>query len=273
MKFEASERRVLGAVSFQDATTGLRVRNPLKVEARGVKFVRNRSGCYVIFAAPKFEDYIDSFSQQPVAPDERSVATETVAVELKVRDERREYLPRRSTIHLPLNPAPARPPEGAWLFEPLAITLFPSPSAGTIPGWAIIRATVREDGKTDRLPWALIRVKRVGNTEPVALGLADERGEALVAVPGLPVQTADEGAGAVLTSQIPVSIEVVFDTSLEKVRDPEDLEALLLLAPDGYVPDPSALLEGEAPQFRQSTTNANLASGRERRMELNVNLT
>jgi hypothetical protein len=271
VKFERLERRVLGGVSFQDATTDLRVRSPLAVEAPGVRFVRNRSGCYVIFAAPGFEAYTESFEEQPVEPDPRAVALESVAIELKVRDPRRRYLPRRARIRLPLNPATKRPDQGRWLFDPVEVRIFPSPVAAVVPGWAIVRATVREEGKTDRLPWSLIRVLRDGNPKPVALGLADGRGEALVAVPGLPLQTADTGPGSVLTSEIPVSLEVIFDTSLQKVRDPEDLEALME-APDDFVPDPSVLEAGEPPQFRSSTTSDTLASGRERKIELKVNL-
>lgn len=272
MSYEHVERRILGAISFHDATTNLRIRRPLKIEAAaGVKLVRNRSGYYVIFAAPGFDAYVNSFSEQPVEPDPRAVKFETVALELLVSDMLGEYLPRRSTVRLPLNPAPKRPDKGAWLFEPLQVKLFPSPTASTVPGWAIIRATVREEGKRDRLPWALITVRRAGNTDALATGLADHRGEAFVAVPGLPVKTADTGEGKVMTSEIPVTLEVVFDTSVEKVRDPEDLAALTT-APIRFVPDPAALETGKQPQFRSSEKPDTLASGREHRMELTVNL-
>jgi hypothetical protein len=272
LNYEHLERRVLGAVSFRDATTNLRIRRPLKVEAApGVKLVRNRSGSYVIFTAPGFEAYEDSFDQQPVAPDPQAVEAETVAVELKVFDPSREYLPRRSTVRLPLDPATARPAQGRWLFDPIEVKLFPAPTANAVPGWAIIRATVREDGKQDRLPWALITVRRDGKPEALATGLADHRGEAFVAVPGIPVTSADEGPGSVLTSEIPVSLEVIFDTSVPKVRDPEDMVATPA-APGDFVPDPAVLETGAAPQFRSSKRADTLASGKVYRMELTVNL-
>lgn len=272
MNTEHLERRVLGAISFHDATTNLRIRRPLKVEsAAGVRLVRNRSGFHVIFAAPGFEAYVNSFMEQPVEPDPLAVKTETVAFELKVFDPQREYLPRRSTFLLPLNPATKRPDAGGWLFEAIKVKLFPAPAAGAVPGWAIIRATVREQGKQDRLPWSLITVKRTGQPEVVAAGLADHRGEAFVAVPGLPVTAADVGAGKVLTSEIPVSLEVTFDTSVQKVRDPEDLLPAAG-APKDFIPDPALMEAGGLPQFRSSTKSETLASGREHRMELTVNL-
>lgn len=272
MSYETLEQRILGAISFQDATTNVRIRRRLKVEgAAGVQVVRNRSGYYVIFSAPGFEAYTNSFSEQPVAPDPRAMAAETVALELKVSDFRGEYLPRRCTVKLPLNPATKRPDNGQWLFDPIRIKLYPAPTAGTVPGWAIIRATVREDGKRDRLPWALITIRRAGQPEALATGLADHRGEAFVAVPGLPVAAADEGAGAVMTAEIPVSLEVIFDTFLQKVRDPEDLAASLAV-PAEFAPDPAILEKGTAPRFRSSKKADTLASGREHRIELTVNL-
>jgi hypothetical protein len=272
LNYEHVDRRILGAISFRDTTTNLRIRRPLKVEAAaGVKLVRNRSGLYVIYAAPGFDAYVHSLSEQPVEPDPRAIKVETVTFELKVFDPRKEFLPRRSAFHLPLNSATARPNQGQWLFDPIEVKLFPAPTARVVPGWAIIRATVREDGKRDRLPWALITVRRDGKPEALATGLADHRGEAFVAVPGIPMTSADEGKGAVTTSEIPVSLEVVFDTSLRKVRDPEDLVASSG-APDDFVPDPAILETGKLPQFRSSKKADTLASGREYRMELTVNL-
>lgn len=268
MNYEHLDCRILGAVSFQDATTNLRIRHPLTVEvAAGVKLVRNRSGYYVIFSAPGFNAYVDSFSEQPIEPDPRAIQTETMALELRILDLHRKYLPRRSTVHLPLNPAITRPSQGGWLFDPIEVKLFSAPTANTLPGWAAIRATVREEGKQNRLPWALITVRRNGKPEPLARGLADHRGEAFVPVPGLPVTIADEGPGAVMTSEIPVALEVIFDTSLQKVPN-----GVAPDRPDNFFPDPAVLEAGTAPRFRSSTKNDSLASGREYRMELTVNL-
>jgi hypothetical protein len=270
LNYEQMDRRILGAISFRDATTNLRIRRPLKVKAAaGVRLVRNRSGFYVIFAAPGFDDYESSFNEQPVEPDPRAIKAETMALELKVSDPSNEYLPRRSTVNLPLNPATSRPAQGQWLFEPIEVRVYPAPTASIVPGWAIIRATVREAGTQDRLPWALITVRRDGQTEALATGLADHRGEAFVAVPGLPVTSADEGQGTVMTSEIPVSLEVVFDSSLQKVRDTEDLATT---TPGDFVPDPSVLEAGGSPGLRSSQKADTLASGREYRMELTVNL-
>ncbi len=271
MRIERVERRVLGAISFRDAATNLRILNSLRIEAESVRFVRNRSNCYVITAAPNFQAYVDSFAAQPIAPDPQSIVTESVAVEIKVSDPRGNYLPRRSTIRLPLDPATAKPESGGWLFESIDVPLFPAPASGTVPGWAIIRATIREEGTTDRLPWALIKVRRAGNSQLIAVGLADERGEALVPVPGIPVTASDTGTGAVLTSEIEVSLEAIFDTRVRKIRDPEDLDATLHQSRE-YIPNPSELEGGGPPNFKSNTSTTRLASGREHRAELSVNL-
>lgn len=76
---ESSDRRVLGAIRFVDAVSGLPVNGSMRIETRGatmmypdnnvslnlgqhsVKFLRNRSGLYVILSAPYFDDYTDEF--------------------------------------------------------------------------------------------------------------------------------------------------------------------------------------------------------------------
>ena len=53
---ELDDRRVLGALELVDATTGLRIRRPLAVEAEvevaGARVVRNRSCRYVLLEVP-----------------------------------------------------------------------------------------------------------------------------------------------------------------------------------------------------------------------------
>jgi hypothetical protein len=233
------ERRVLGAVRFIDATTGLRVASPLVVRAEGVRFVRNRSARYVIFSAPGLDAYAEAFLEPPAQPGQGSVA-----VELAVSDPSGSYLPRRRTIRLPLDPDPARAGLPGSLFDVPDIPLYPSPTAPTAPGWATIRATVTAAGTSNRLSGALIRVVRTSDAARLAAGLSDQRGEALVAVPGIPITTWDGGVGPVLGTELEVTLQTIFDDRAT-----------------GEIPDPDAL-EAERATLKSSSTSERLASGR-----------
>lgn len=270
MRLEHVERRVLGAVRFLDATTTLPIRAPLAVVAERVRFVCNRGGRYVIFSAPGLQAYTESFQRQPVAPDPQSVALRSIPIELNITDPEGVYLPRRSTIEIPLDADPARADDEGSLFKFIDVKLYPSPVAQTSVGWAVVRATVKETGTNNRLPWALIRVLRAGDSLLLATGLSDRRGEALVPVSGIPITTWEEGTGPVLATEIDVALEVVFDPAVKKVRDPEDLSA----ADDpnrGYVPDPNDL-EARRATLPSSSSPAKLASGREHKAVLEVTL-
>ncbi len=83
---ETVDRRVLGAIRFVDALSGLPVNGFMRLEARsatvirpsgttpvplgpdGVRFVRNRTGRFVIERAPLFEDYTNEFLSPTVPP-------------------------------------------------------------------------------------------------------------------------------------------------------------------------------------------------------------
>jgi hypothetical protein len=216
---ELCERRVLGAVRFVDAATRSRILEPLRVRAAGVRFVRNQSGHYVIFAAPGLEAHARSFGAPPAEP-----ALASVPVALEVADPAARYVTRRSVIRLPRDPDPAHSNEPGSLFGAIEVTLFPSPSARTRPGWAVVRGSVVEAGTDRPLGGALLRVVRVSDSTLLARGMSDARGEALVAVPGIPVITFGEGA-AVTETTVDVALSAVFDPAAGAVADPDDLEA------------------------------------------------
>ncbi len=218
MRREQIEHRILGSVHFVDATTRLLILDPLVVSAQGVSWIRNRRGDYVITAVPGLEDHAATFRDPPATP-----ALDSIAVEFAVRDPRRRYLPRRSTIRLPRNPDPTQAAATTSLFRSIDIPLFPSPTARIELGWAVVRATIRRNGTEDGLAGALIRILHTTDAALLASGLSDERGEALVAVPGIPITTWGESNGAVVETEIPVSLEVVFDPTVSDIPDPDDL--------------------------------------------------
>jgi hypothetical protein len=219
MDAEHIDQRVLGAISFVDATTGLQVIEALTVTAPDVRLLRNRSGYYVIASAPGLEAHVDAFEQPPAAPPVGSVS-----MPLQVTDPRRRYLPRRCVIQLPRDPDPTHRGQTNSLFTPLEVRLFPAPAAPTGSRWAVIRATVTATGSTMPLAGALIRVIRVSDSTVLARGLSDARGEALITVEGIPVTTWDEGTGPVITQEVEVTLHTIYDPQSTDLPDPDDLE-------------------------------------------------
>ena len=89
----------------------------------------------------------------------------------------------------------------------------------------MVRASVDARSTGAALPGALIRVVRSADSTPLGRGVSDERGEALVAIPGIPVTTWDSGSGSVLAAEIDVTLHVVYDQAVVGPPDPDDLEA------------------------------------------------
>lgn len=213
MRLELVERRVLAALRFLDATIGLPVQAPLTVSGAGLRFVRNRSGLYVLTEAP-----------------------ETAAVEVTVSDPGGRYLPRGLVLSLPRDPDPAHAGEESSLFRPVDVFLYPAPAASVAPGWAVIRATVVRAGTGEPLPGVLLRVVRKSDGLELARTLSDwrerVRGEALVAVAGLPITTwgAGKPQDPVLVGKVTVTLEAFFDPDFDpaagRAPDPDRVDSL-----------------------------------------------
>jgi hypothetical protein len=187
--------------------------------------MHNRSGYYVITHAPGLEEHTVAFERPPAAPDLGSIV-----VELTIRDLGRRFLPRRSAIVLPRDPDPDNAGNANALFRPIDIAMYLAPTAPVSSGWATIRATltVQDTDPARPLAGALVLVTRVvdGETRRIGLGLADERGEALVGVSGIPVTTwSEEETDEVIVTEIDATLQVVFDPALRGVPNPDVLEA------------------------------------------------
>jgi len=102
VRVELVDRRVLGAVRYVDATTGVPIRRPLDVDGAGVRALRNLRGLYVLCEAPELARYADSFPSPPLNP-----APESLLVTMTVSDPGGRFLPRRHTLLLPRDPNPA----------------------------------------------------------------------------------------------------------------------------------------------------------------------
>jgi hypothetical protein len=238
MRLEHVDHRVLGAIRFVDAATGVDVQEPLLVTAPGVRWIRNQSGWYVIAGAQGLEAHVDAFLAPPTAP-----PLETVAVTLTVRDPRGRYLPRAHTLRLPRDPDPQHDAAANSLFRTMDVALFSAPVTRPPSGWAAVRASVTVAGTGAPVAGALIRVVRTGDGHHLASGLTDPRGEGLVPVPGIPLTTSEAGPGPVVATEVEVTVEVIVDPAVTGVSDPDDLET-------------------RRAALRVASSNAMLASGR-----------
>ena len=256
MRHEAFEPRVLGAVRFLDAATRLPVAAPLAVTGEGLRLVRNQQGLYVLVGVPSLETHADSFLAPPPHP-----APGGLRAELTVRDPGGRYLPRRLAVKLPRDPDPDHSDQEDSLFRPVDTLLYPAPAASVAPGWAVVRATVVRAGTGEPLGGALLRVVRKADGEVLARALTDwrdpVRGEALVAVPGVPITTWGDGEpeAPVLVNEVPVSLEVFVDPQFDPAAGP---------APD---PDRLDLLRLGLPSVHE---DLRLASGRTEKKTLTV---
>lgn len=220
MKPDVIDTRVLGAVRFVDAATQGQVSDGLKVDSTQGGLRRNRSGLWVIITAAGLEAHTTAFDAPPAAP-----AVGTVPMTLTVTDPSGRYLSRTATLLLPRDPNPGNSGQAASLFQAVDVPLYPSPAAPVSPGWAVIRAHVQNQATKLPLQSALLRVLRTPDKTVLARGLSDDRGEALVVVPGIPVTTFNTGNGPPLATEVNVSVEAIFDKDAGPAIDPESVEA------------------------------------------------
>ncbi|GAB4280634.1 MAG: hypothetical protein Kow0092_36250 [Deferrisomatales bacterium] len=228
---EGIERRYLGAVALVDSVTRGAVDRPLRVEAGPARLLRNRSGLYVLAAAPGLETHETRFEAPPGAPPLGSVT-----VRLTVEDPLGRYLPRVAAVALPRDPDPDRGDRPESLFRPVEVAVFAAPARPRSGNWSGVRVSVARpgaDGARRPIRGALLRVVEVADGAVLGRGISDERGEGLVLVPGIPVTRFADGNGSdvplavgpVVTSETAARLEVVVEPGSPWPVDPERLEA------------------------------------------------
>jgi len=188
---ERIEQRVLGALRLVDRATGGPLTRPLKVFSDSARLVRNLSGLYVVTQADGLEEHTGSFLVPPGNPALRS---NTYSIE--VHDPLMHYLPRLVSLQLPRDSNPDNAGSPDSLFQPRDVAMYPSSTARLSPNWSTIRASVSlgPDPQTARpVRGCLIRIVDAGQDTELAWGISDERGEALVIVPGVPVTKFADG--------------------------------------------------------------------------------
>lgn len=255
-ELERTDTRVLGALRCIDATTGAAVDTPLVVQIDGAITRRNRSGLHVIVHVPAMAAHEAAFDTPPSSPPLGSVPLTASIVDPSGR-----YLPRRATLQVPRDPNPRHANAVA---TPIDVALYPSATAATGANWAVLRVTASESTSHDALGGALLRVIAGGHV--LARGLTDWRGEALLAVPGVPVTTWSDDKHAVVVSEINVQVEIVFDPATG-VRTP----AAQLLG--GHAPIPGPQVDPDALNAQHATlphasVAATIAAGRSQPLSL-----
>lgn len=197
MLTERIDRRVLGALRLVDRPTGTPLARPMQISSESARLVRNLHGLYVVTRADGLESHGHTFRAAPDSP-----ALGAHVYEIEVHDPQQRYLPRLVALRLPRDPDPDNAGNLDSLFTPKEVLMYPAGSAALSPNWSTVRASVTQgpDPKTaPALPGSLIRIIDAAEETVLSSGISDERGEALVIVPGVPRTTfaggEEEGGG------------------------------------------------------------------------------
>lgn len=219
------DQRALGAIRFVDRATNNVIQRYIDFAANDAKFIRNRSNLYVVTEAVGLMHHVGEFESPPVTPNNNSIE-----IEFEIHDPLNRYLPRVGRIFLPRDADPENGELPGSLFQPINIALYASPNAPVLNNWSSVRVSVyRNDVELGQVSvrGSLLRIVRISNDEVLASGLSDERGEALIVIPGVPITRfadEDDEGDSVEVSELPVRLEVSYVASDAWPLDPDVLE-------------------------------------------------
>ncbi|WP_134498178.1 hypothetical protein [Microvirga pakistanensis] len=176
---ERVDRRIMAAIRAVDAVTGAAIQGLLNIRGPGLAFQRTRSGAYAIVEAEGLEGHIAAFDAPPTTP-----VSESRSFAFEIEDPAGRYLPAAGSIRLPRRWDPAN--DVRDLMVPIEVSLPPSAARDLSPSWASVMAhVVDQDGQPVR--GALVEVLPTsGDAARLGWSITNNRGQALVAVPGLP---------------------------------------------------------------------------------------
>jgi hypothetical protein len=237
---ENVDRRVLGAVNFVDAVTAATVTSPLVVQS-SLDVRQNRSGLWVVFGAPGLGPATSDFLPSGAWP-------APMPFPIAVRDPAGFYLPRRAMVNVPRALVPVT--SAGSVFAPQAIALYPSAIAPMGPNWAVVHVSAVVAGTTPPVGVgaAIIRVVRTSDAAVLGIGMLDDRGQGLAAVPGLGVRASSSGGSTVLSTTTDVTVELHFDAAAAGLPvasvDPDSI--LANLGPTTVASQPATLGAGSS---------------------------
>lgn len=210
---ESVDRRVLGGFVFVDGITGAPVEKPLAVISPVLRVKGNSGGIYAIFDGPGFRALTTQFVPITLWPAPSKF-------EITVIDPSGAYLARRAQIEAP------RMLTGMAAAQ--RVDIYPGPGAGVEANWAVARVSVRSNAGA-ALPYAVVRVLLASDASVMATGVADARGEALLAVVGLGIQVSSSATDPVMDQTTAVTVQAWFDPGV-------------LTKPKGWIPNPDDML-------------------------------
>ncbi len=268
---ERQEQRVLGALQFVDATTGVPIDTPLQLQAHvppgeTVAWLRNRSGAYVLREWSRLSAHAAAFAAPPAAPDVGSAT-----LDCSVVDPAGDYLPRSFTTDWPRDPDPALRGLPGSLFTAERIELMRSARAALGANWARLAIRVAETTTDDALGGALVEVRAPGGAL-LGRGVTEWNGEALLPIAGVPITTWSEGEGAVVVSETPVRVSALF-LAASGLRTPRAVADAGHGAtpPSMPPPNPERIAADPAAQASEPVELA-LAAGRSRAVRISIDL-
>ena len=235
MLTERIEQRVLGALRMLDRVTQSPLSRPMEVSSNTSRVVRNMRNFYVVTHADGLEAYSQAFQQPPEIP---VIGDNEYSFE--IIDPQKRYLPRMVTLNLPRDPNPANIGNHNSLFTPHDVVMYPSSTARLSHNWSTLRVSVTQGADPQTAPpvqGSLIQILDEEDDTLLASGITDERGEALVIVPGVPVtkfaddDDDDSGRGRgrdddppVIVNTLPVRLELSLDAAATWPVNPDLLE-------------------------------------------------
>lgn len=230
MMIENVQQRVLGALRPVDRVTRTPVTRALRVRSDTATLIQNRRGYYVVIRADGLDAHVEAFQEPPATP-----AIGSNSYSFEISDPQKRYLPRLLTLRLPRDPDPGHAGSADSLFTPRDVLMYPASTAPLSHNWSTVRATVTQGPALPR-SGALIRITDPARDVQLSSGITDQRGEALLIVPGVPVTKFADGDGEngggddeddeppVVVNRLPVRLELSLGTTAPWPVDPDLLE-------------------------------------------------
>ena len=227
---EFLDQRAWAALRFVDVI-GRAVLSPVGVTGTPViKATPNRLGLTVITHVDGFDAYEDGFASPPANP-----AIGSVPVALDVTPADSGLAPRRILLALPRDAAGNNAANANSLFQPVDVTLLPTPGFQLTGLTAGLRVTVTRTTDGALIEGALVRLSVMPNG-PEARAITNAAGEALVVAAGLPLFSV---SGPKVVGDHPATVDVVVVPQLARFHplgandvangapfsDPDTLEA------------------------------------------------
>lgn len=207
---EVLDHRVWLALRAIDAVSGQGV--AVQPVGDGQHWLCNRSGLWVLnrlrHPADRLDDllrYEDGFAQP-------SAVVPGLPLAVLLQPLSRAHLPRRLRLQLPL----------ADVQRVRDLPFYPSPSAPLALGWALLRLSLRHAGAPLAHAVLSLHAGALPDSPLLGRGQSDARGEAVVAVPGLPFWRASGGAQA-FAREHTLQLRLVADPADPLPPDPEAL--------------------------------------------------